>query len=265
VTARPNRRSIAAVLVALVAAAGVLAGCGDKKKTASTTTTTTPAAKVQSAQVPSTPDAPGATKTPKGKAALSALPAVRRAQGAKPRISGLEGQPTPQVLIAVTKDVGAFWQQAFNGGKFKFQPATTNVIDAGGGVNSPCGPVQGATASPGYCGKDSAINLPVPWFDKNATPLGNFAVAYPVAFLWGFHIQNQLGLTGKVTGKARILLSDCLAGIWTASVFQRKALQPGDLQAGAKLIAKISGSQAEISAHVAAFNKGFNGGSAGKC
>jgi predicted metalloprotease len=82
---------------------------------------------------------------------------------------------------------------------------------------------------------------------------GEFARAYVIAHEVGHHVQNQLGITGKVAqqrGQASEprsnalsvlveLQADCFAGIWGHYAKQRNLLDPGDVEAGLAAAAAI--------------------------
>lgn len=256
-------RGAAAVLATFVAAGGVLAGCGDNNKKSSSTQSTTKQAGVQTRQLPSQPNAPGATRTGGGKAALASLPATSRG-GAQPRIKGVEGQPLDKQLTILDNDIASFWLKQFNDAKLKFAPVTTKIAPPGGAISTACGNLSGEDDI-SYCPKDSSINLLQSFFEKHAAPIGDFAVALPVAWVWGQAVEHQLGIDAKVSDSQSTLIANCLAGAWSASVYQRGALEPGDLQEGAKLIASIAPSQQANQALVKAFNQGYNSGKSGSC
>jgi predicted metalloprotease len=214
--------------------------------------------------VPSEPNAPDATRVPSGITALFELaPAKPPGAAVKPRIGGLEGKPTAEVLIALALDVASFWQSQFNAAKLEFKPATMTVVKSGS-HDTACGTFNPESA-PNYCAKDTSLTYPVTWFDQNAAPIGDFAIAYPVAIMWGLHIEHLLGVDAKLPVEKRWLLASCLVGNWAASVYQRRALEEDDLAEGAELISKLPPPGSEPQAHLNAFNAGFSQGNAGSC
>lgn len=99
-----------------------------------------------------------------------------------------------------------------------------------GVASSPCGGASGATG-PFYCPGDQKVYLDTDFFRVMAQKLGaggDFAAAYVVAHEVGHHVQDELGILGKVNEirqqsdevrsnelSVRIeLQADCLAGIW---------------------------------------------------
>ena len=110
-----------------------------------------------------------------------------------------------------------------------------------------CGTGQSAMG-PFYCPGDQKVYLDMDFFDTMSRQLGapgQFARAYVVAHEVGHHVQNLLGITGKVDGmRGRIsereqnalsvrveLQADCFAGIWANKSQQAKSwLDQGDIE-----------------------------------
>ena len=93
-----------------------------------------------------------------------------------------------------------------------------------------CGMGQ-AAAGPFYCGEDRIVYLDLGFFDVMTRQLGapgQFAHAYVIGHEVGHHVQNLLGILGKVNtqrehaGEAQAnalsvkleLQADCFAGVW---------------------------------------------------
>jgi len=100
-----------------------------------------------------------------------------------------------------------------------------------GGVATACGTGQSAMG-PFYCPGDQKVYLDLGFFDTLRSRLGapgDFAQAYVIAHEVGHHVQNLMGITGKVDGmRGRVsetqmnalsvrveLQADCFAGVWT--------------------------------------------------
>ena len=100
-----------------------------------------------------------------------------------------------------------------------------------GGTRSGCGSAQ-AAMGPFYCPLDKKVYLDTSFFKEMASKFGvkgDFAYAYVIAHEVGHHVQDVLGILGKVQGRqqqassktaanalsVRIeLMADCLAGVW---------------------------------------------------
>ena len=113
-------------------------------------------------------------------------------------------------------------------------------------IQSACGFAE-AAVGPFYCPPDQQVYLDLSFFDDMRRKLGapgDFAAAYVVAHEVGHHVQNQLGIMGKVdeirAGLGREdanmlsvrleLQADCFAGIWAKHAQrERNVLEPGDI------------------------------------
>jgi predicted metalloprotease len=116
-----------------------------------------------------------------------------------------------------------------------------------GSVQSACGFAQ-AAMGPFYCPGDHKVYIDLSFFEdlrrRHGAP-GDFAQAYVIAHEVGHHIQNLLGISGKVQ-QARQRLSeaeynalsvrvelqaDCYAGVWTNRAEKaRQILEEGDIE-----------------------------------
>ena len=123
------------------------------------------------------------------------------------------------------------WGEIFQrGGKQYVEP---KLVLFAGEVQSACGFAQ-AAAGPFYCGRDQKVYIDLSFYrelrDRFKAP-GDFAQAYVIAHEVGHHVQNLLGIMGKVQARQQRasereanalsvrleLQADCLAGIWPAS------------------------------------------------
>lgn len=122
-------------------------------------------------------------------------------------------------------------------------------------VSSACGYGSSATG-PFYCPGDRKVYLDLEFFlelDHLGAP-GDFAQAYVIGHEIGHHVQNLLGISGKVhdlqqrsnpaqANALSVLLelqADCFAGIWAHSADKyRSLLEPGDVDEGLKAASAI--------------------------
>ncbi len=112
-----------------------------------------------------------------------------------------------------------------------------------GVTQSPCGGASGATG-PFYCPLDSKAYLDTDFFamlEQQLGAEGDFAAAYVIAHEVAHHVQNELGILGKMNEMRQSatetdsnaltvrleLQADCLSGVWAQSV--EGMLEPGDL------------------------------------
>ena len=159
--------------------------------------------------------------------------------------------PTPEeerlaaftsVVLADTEDA---WNELFRqmGGNYR-EP---RLVLFSGAVQSACGYAR-AAMGPFYCPADSRVYIDLGFYrdlkQRHGAP-GDFAQAYVIAHEVGHHVQNLLGISGKVQklrrqvgGKQANALSvrlelqaDCLAGVWASHAQRSKqVLEPGDLE-----------------------------------
>jgi uncharacterized protein len=116
-----------------------------------------------------------------------------------------------------------------------------------GATRSACGGADSAMG-PFYCPADRRVYLDMAFFEEMRTKLrsgGDFAYAYVIAHEVGHHIENQLGILGKVQAaqqrlsrreanalSVRVeLMADCLAGVWAHHAQKRwRILEKGDIE-----------------------------------
>ncbi|HLH12203.1 MAG TPA: neutral zinc metallopeptidase [Methylovirgula sp.] len=117
-----------------------------------------------------------------------------------------------------------------------------------GQTYSGCGGAQ-AAMGPFYCPRDKKIYLDTSFFrdmQQRYGGGGDFAYAYVIAHEVGHHIQDQLGILGKVEAaqmnagsraganalSVRLeLMADCLAGVWAANAQSKyHIIDPGDVE-----------------------------------
>lgn len=145
------------------------------------------------------------------------------------------------VVLADTEDS---WNAIFaaNGGRYE-EPV---LVLFSGAVRSACGFAQSAMG-PFYCPGDRKVYIDLSFYDelrqRYGAP-GDFAQAYVIAHEVGHHVQNLLGISGRVQGamqragrseanalSVRLeLQADCLAGLWAAHADRaRDILERGDV------------------------------------
>ena len=125
-----------------------------------------------------------------------------------------------------------------------------------GAVGTACGTGQSAMG-PFYCPGDQKVYLDLGFFDTLRSRMGapgDFAQAYVIAHEVGHHVQNLLGITGKVDGmRGRVsaqqmnalsvrveLQADCFAGVWAHHSQKGKGwLDRGDIDEAMNAAAQI--------------------------
>jgi predicted metalloprotease len=146
------------------------------------------------------------------------------------------------VVLADTEDT---WDTIFREGGSVYEKP--KLILFTGQVKSACGYAQSATG-PFYCPADRKVYIDLGFYKELKSKLnapGDFAQAYVVAHEIGHHVQNLLGISGKVQAqRASIsevaynklsvkleLQADCFSGVWANNANRvRSILEPGDIE-----------------------------------
>jgi predicted metalloprotease len=169
-------------------------------------------------------------------------------QSAPPR-STTPPDPNDPMRVFLSKVVGgteAVWSEVLPAQTgVRYQPATLVIYD--GATRSGCGGAQSAMG-PFYCPIDKKVYLDTSFFRDMKTKYGGggeFAYSYVVAHEIGHHVQDVLGILGKVDNlkqqvsqtqanglSVRVeLQADCLAGVWANHANDKwKILQQGDVE-----------------------------------
>jgi len=154
--------------------------------------------------------------------------------------------PTRNFLSRVVGGTEAVWAEVLPAQTgVRYAPATLVIYD--GATRSGCGGARSAMG-PFYCPIDKKVYLDTSFFRDMKTKYGGggeFAYAYVVAHEIGHHVQDLLGILGKVDdAKQRVsqtqanalsvrveLQADCLAGVWAANANQKwRILEQGDIE-----------------------------------
>ena len=155
-------------------------------------------------------------------------------------------------VLADTEDV---WKDVFaKGGATYKEPRL--VLFRGQTSTGGCGGGQ-AAMGPFYCPADQKVYIDLVFYEtltKRLGAPGDFAQVYVIAHEVGHHVQNLLGISGKMeqmrarVGKTEFnalsvrleLQADCFAGVWAHHAQnQRQILQQGDVEEAMNAAAKI--------------------------
>ncbi len=155
-------------------------------------------------------------------------------------------------VLADTEDV---WKDVFSKGGATYQEPRL-VLFRGQTSTGGCGAGQ-AAMGPFYCPADKKVYIDLSFYEtltKRLGAPGDFAQAYVIAHEVGHHVQNLLGISGKMEQmRARVskteynalsvrleLQADCFAGVWAHHAQnQRQILQQGDVEEAMNAAAKI--------------------------
>lgn len=153
-------------------------------------------------------------------------------------------------VLADTEDI---WGQVFK--RFGRTYEEPKLVLFSGAYPTACD-VARAASGPFYCPLDRKIYLDLDWFDilsRSYGAPGDFARVYVVAHEVAHHVQQLLGIMGKVEqattanpdldNKLSVRLelqADCLAGVWANLTQQLKnRLEPGDVEEGINALERL--------------------------
>jgi len=187
-----------------------------------------------------------------GGAPTEVLQAPQRTPAGQP---GAAPRDAPaQFVSTVLRDTERVWGQMFKASGAQYREPTLVLFQDV--TRSACGLGQEAMG-PFYCPSDAKVYLDLSFFETLSRRMGapgDFAQAYVVAHEVGHHVQNLLGITGRVDAmRGRIsqvemnklsvrveLQADCFAGVWAHHSQKGKGwLEAGDLQEAMNAAAQI--------------------------
>lgn len=154
-------------------------------------------------------------------------------------------------VLADTEDV---WDGVMKSGGASYRQP--KLVLFRGAVGTACGTGQSAMG-PFYCPGDQKVYIDLGFFETLRARMGapgDFAQAYVIAHEVGHHVQNLLGITGKVDAmRGRVsptqmnamsvrveLQADCFAGVWANHSQKGKGwLERGDIEEAMNAAAQI--------------------------
>ena len=152
------------------------------------------------------------------------------------------------------------------------------VVLFSGATQSGCGFAQ-AQVGPFYCPRDQKVYIDLDFMadlQRRLGAQGDFAAAYIIAHEVGHHVQNQMGVLGRVEevrrgqGEAtsnalqvRVeLQADCLAGVWARRAQEtRGILEGGDIEEGLNAAAAVGDDRLQRASRGYAVPESFTHGS----
>ena len=197
------------------------------------------------------------------------------------------------VVLADTEDV---WREQFKQMGSTYREPKLRLFR--GSEPTACGRGE-AAMGPFYCPGDQKVYIDLTFYETMRNRMGapgDFAQAYVIAHEVGHHVQNLMGISGKVDGmRGRVseaqqnalsvrleLQADCFAGVWAHHAQNaRQILEQGDLEEAVNAASQIGDDtlqrksrgtvQPETFTHgssaqrVAWFKKGIQTGSVAQC
>ncbi|MES2423769.1 MAG: neutral zinc metallopeptidase [Pseudomonadota bacterium] len=176
-------------------------------------------------------------------------------------------------VLADTEDV---WKDVFTKGGGSYREPTLVLFR--GATQTACGAGQ-AAMGPFYCPADQKVYIDLGFYETLKNRLGapgDFAQAYVIAHEVGHHVQNLLGITGKMEEMRRRvnqteynalsvrleLQADCFAGVWAHHAQNaRQILEKGDVEEAMNAAAKIGDDALQRSSGGAVVPESFTHGS----
>lgn len=159
-----------------------------------------------------------------------------------------------QFVSTVLRDTELVWGQQLQAAGAAYREP--KLVLFRGATPTACGTGDSAMG-PFYCPGDQKVYIDLDFFDTLARRMGapgDFAQAYVVAHEVGHHLQNLMGITGKVDAmRGRVsqaqmnqlsvrveLQADCLAGVWAHHSQKGKGwLERGDIEEALNAAAQI--------------------------
>ena len=200
-------------------------------------------------------------------------PQVQQQQGPAPKPP--TGDREAAFVSTVLRNTEVVWTGIFRQAGASYTP--TRLVLFRGYQQTACGAGQSAMG-PFYCPGDKKVYIDLEFFDTLKNQLGapgEFAQAYVIAHEVAHHVQDELGITGKVDQmRGRLsqrennalsvrveLQADCFAGIWAHhSQESKKWLDPGDIEAAMNAAQKIGDDALQRSAGRAVVPDSFTHG-----
>jgi uncharacterized protein len=182
------------------------------------------------------------------------MPSQTQSAPASPTATSKPADEMGRFVSAVLKGTEDAWGAVFQQGGAQYE--APRLVMFRGSTQTACGQGQ-AAMGPFYCPADRKVYIDLGFYETMKRQLGapgDFAQAYVVAHEVGHHVQNLMGLTGKVDGmrghisereqnalSVRLeLQADCFAGIWAHHNQKSKAiLEPGDVDEAMNAAAAI--------------------------
>jgi predicted metalloprotease len=152
----------------------------------------------------------------------------------------------------VFDDVQSMWSSAFSRGGERYAPARLMTFSSV--VGTACGE-QRSEVGPLYCPGDRTVYIDLRFLAQMQQQLGatgDFAQAYVIAHEMGHHVQNVLGISGRVAAADKAnpsganalsvrveLQADCLAGVWAHTAYTRELVGQADLDQALRAAASV--------------------------
>ena len=187
-------------------------------------------------------------------------PQVTRQQG---QATGPQDDAGRRFIAQVLGETEQVWNAEFARRGARYEEPTLVLFS--GATQSGCGFAQ-AQMGPFYCPNDRRVYIDLDFMadlQRRLGANGHFAAAYIVAHEVGHHVQNLIGVLGRVEQARRgqgeaasnalqvrvELQADCLAGVWARRAQEtRNILERGDIEEGLNAAAAVGDDRLQRSA-----------------
>ena len=164
--------------------------------------------------------------------------------GSRPTAEDLKDDPLADMVSVVVADTEDVWTEIFAAEGRRYEAPT--LVMFSGATRSACGLGQ-AAMGPFYCPADRNAYIDLSFYEQMRTRFkapGDFAQAYVIAHEIGHHVQNLLGISGRVHSMRQQLSqaegnalsvrlelqADCFAGVWANRANRaRNIIEDGDV------------------------------------
>ncbi len=164
--------------------------------------------------------------------------------GTQPTAEDLKDDPLADMVSVVVADTEDVWTEIFAAQGQRYE--APKLVMFSGATRSACGMGQ-AAMGPFYCPADKNAYIDLNFYEQMRTRFkapGDFAQAYVIAHEIGHHVQNLLGISGKVHSMKQQLSqtegnalsvrlelqADCFAGVWANRADRaRNIIEDGDV------------------------------------
>jgi uncharacterized protein len=173
----------------------------------------------------------------------------------QPAQSPPASDPQARFVSQVLKSTETVWTDAFQERGLTYKDPKLRLYRDS--YPTACG--QGrAAAGPFYCAEDQVVYLDLGFFDVMTQQLGapgQFAHAYVIGHEVGHHVQNLLGILGKINAQRESgseaqanalsvrleLQADCFAGVWATRSQKERGwrLEQGDIESALNAASRI--------------------------
>lgn len=221
---------------------------------------------------------------------LDQLQGVQIQQQSNVNAKDFEGEDSYEVFAStVLGSNNDMWKNTFS--KLNKNYNEPKLVLFRSATQSSCGNAA-SDVGPHYCPADETIYIDETFFDELTKRFGakggDVAEAYVISHEVGHHVQNQLGITDKLTGQDQNEISikielqaDCFAGLWASSIKNANVFENDEINEAIDAAAAVGDDRIQTKVNgqinpetwthgsseqrVQRFNNGYNSGQLSAC